>query len=283
MERLDVALVNRGLTSSREKAKALIKDGKVYINNIMQTKASTSVDEEAEIEIRGEVERYVSRGGYKLEKAVNEFDIDFTGKTCMDIGASTGGFTDCMLKNGAALVYAIDVGHDQLHESLRNDKRVISMEGVNFRYLEIEDIQEAASEVDITWNTSGSKMVDITPSIASCDVSFISLKLILPTAYKLLSENGELVCLIKPQFEAGKENLNKKGVVKDKKIHIKVIREILEFAEMVGFSAINLTYSPIKGPEGNTEYLLHLVKSNENIEKGIYVGVANTVNEAFNG
>lgn len=285
-DRLDIVLVNKGLASSREKAKALIKEGKVYINNIMQTKPALAVDEDIQIEIRGEVEKYVSRGGYKLEKAVNEFDFSLKGKVCMDIGASTGGFTDCMLKNGATKVYAIDVGHDQLHESLKNDNRVISMEGVNFRYLSRDDINNAAddSEVDIIPGvTADGNVVDIIPDVATCDVSFISLKLILPVAYDILRDDGEMICLIKPQFEAGKEYINKKGVVKDKKIHIKVLREILEFAENVGFTVVNLTYSPIKGPEGNIEYLMHIKKMSKDLEKGIYVGVANTVNEAFNG
>ena len=261
-DRLDIILVNKGLARSREKAKSLIKDGKVYINNIMQTKASQIIDEDVEIEIRGEQDRYVSRGGYKLEKAVNEFGLSLKDLVCMDIGASTGGFTDCMLQNGARLVYAIDVGHDQLHDSLRLDNRVVSMEGVNFRYLEEDELPDK-------------------PHFASCDVSFISLTHILPTAYKLLSDDGEMVCLIKPQFEAGKENINKKGVVKDKKIHIKVLREILQFAEDSGFFVRNLTYSPIKGPEGNIEYLMYITKNNKS--EGVFVNAANTVSEAFNG
>lgn len=261
-DRLDIVLVNKGLARSREKAKTLIKEGKVYINNIMQTKASSVVDDECDIEIRGEVDKYVSRGGYKLEKAVDEFALVLKDFVCMDIGASTGGFTDCMLRNGAKLVFAIDVGHDQLHESLRNDERVVSMEGVNFRYLEENDLPRK-------------------PDFASCDVSFISLIHILPVAYKLLSDNGSMVCLIKPQFEAGKENINKKGVVKDKKVHVKVLREVLQFTEDMGFFVRNLTYSPIKGPEGNIEYLMYITKD-KNAE-GVFVNAANTVSEAFNG
>lgn len=261
-ERLDIILVNKGLVKSREKAKALIGDGKVYINNIMQTKASRIVEDDCDIEIRGETDRYVSRGGYKLEKAVNEFALKLSDLVCMDIGASTGGFTDCMLQNGAKLVFAIDVGHDQLHESLRNDDRVVSMEGVNFRYLEDDTLS-------------------VKPEFASCDVSFISLTHILPVAYKLLSDEGSMVCLIKPQFEAGKEHINKKGVVKDKKIHVKVLREILQFTEDTGFFVRNLTYSPIKGPEGNIEYLMYVTKNRE--AEGVFVNAANTVSEAFNG
>jgi len=264
--RLDIVLVNQGLAKSREKAKALIKEEMVYINNQPQTKASQIVDESASIEIRGEVLRYVSRGGLKLEKAINEFNINLSDKVCLDIGASTGGFTDCMLKNGASFVYALDVGHDQLDESLRADDRVCSMEGENFRYIEKDAFEKV-------------------PDFASCDVSFISLHHILPKAYEVLSKNGEMVCLIKPQFEAGKEHINKKGVVKDKKIHVKVIREILQFAEDTGFIVINLTYSPIKGPEGNIEYLMHLIKNisaKKDDISAIHVNAANTVNEAFN-
>lgn len=259
-ERLDILLVSKGLAKSREKAKAVIKDGMVYINNTRQTKPSAMISEDSEIIIKGEVCKYVSRGGYKLEKAVTEFDIELTGLKCIDIGASTGGFTDCMLKNGADTVYALDVGHDQLDETLLNDKRVISMEGVNFRYVTVDDF-------------------DCRPDFAGCDVSFISLRHILPAAYNVLSDEGKMVCLIKPQFEAGREHLNKKGVVKDKKIHVKIIRELLEFADEIGFNVLNLTYSPIKGPEGNTEYLLYLTKNNT--VKGVFVNAANTVSEAF--
>ena len=258
-DRLDIVLVNRGFAKSREKAKALIKDSLVYINQVVQTKPAVIVDEDANIEIKGEVCKYVSRGGYKLEKAVNEFSLDLSGKTCIDIGASTGGFTDCMLQNGAKLVYAVDVGHDQLDECLRDDERVKSLEGANFRYMEPSDFND---DIDF----------------ASCDVSFISLKHILPAAFNILTDKAEMVCLIKPQFEAGKEHLNKKGVVKDKKIHIKVIREIIDFAGEVGFHVLNLTDSPIKGPEGNIEYLLYITKDAE--KKGVFVNAANTVNGA---
>ena len=259
-ERLDILLVNKGLAKSREKAKAVIKDGMVYINDIRQTKPSSIISEDSEIIIKGEVCKYVSRGGYKLEKALSEFGIDLTGLKCIDIGASTGGFTDCMLKNGADTVYAIDVGHDQLDETLLNDERVISMEGVNFRYVTADDFE---FKLDF----------------AGCDVSFISLRHILPAAFSILSDDGKMVCLIKPQFEAGREHLSKKGVVKDKKIHIKIIRELIDFAGEVGFNVLNLTYSPIKGPEGNTEYLLYLTK--DSTVKGVFVNAANTVSEAF--
>lgn len=258
-ERLDILLVNLGYAKSREKAKALIKEGKIYVDGIKQSKPSSITEDDANVEIRGEVCRYVSRGGYKLEKAIESFSVDTVDKICLDIGASTGGFTDCLLQHGAKLVYAVDVGHDQLDEGLLEDERVVSLEGVNFRYMDSEEIG----------------LVDF----ACCDVSFISLKHILPTAYNMLSDNGEMVSLIKPQFEAGREHLNKKGVVKDKKIHVKVIREIVEFAEETGFTVKNLTYSPIKGPEGNIEYLLYITKDKDN--KGIFVNAANTVNEAF--
>ena len=259
-DRLDIILVNRGFAKSREKAKSLIKEGKVYINNIMQTKPAAITEDDADIHIVGGPDKYVSRGGYKLEKAIEEFSLNLKGFTCMDIGASTGGFTDCMLKNGADYVYAIDVGHDQLHESLREDDRVKSMEGINFRYLKREDIERAVD-------------------FASVDVSFISLKLILPVAVNFLTDNGEMVCLVKPQFEAGREHVNKKGVVKDEKIHVKILREIIDMAEESGFSVKNLTYSPIRGPEGNIEYLMHISKVS--MERGISVNAANTVSEAF--
>lgn len=270
-DRLDIVLVNKGFAKSREKAKELIKNGSVYINNIMQTKPSVCVDEQSNIEIRGEIQKYVSRGGYKLEKALDVFKIDLNNLTCIDIGASTGGFTDCMLQNGASLVYAVDVGHDQLDETLLKDERVVSLEGINFRYLDKDEFYA---------NLKSVFSIDERACFASCDVSFISLKYIIPVAYDVLSDNGEMVCLIKPQFEAGKEYLNKKGVVKDKKIHVKVIREVLEFAENTGFFVKGLDFSPIKGPEGNIEYLMYLTK--EKLEHGILTNAANTVSEAFN-
>lgn len=271
-DRLDIILVEKGIAKSREKAKALIKDGKVYINNIMQTKASVLTDEDAEIEVRGEIQKYVSRGGYKLEKAISEFALDLSGKVCMDIGASTGGFTDCMLQNGADFVYALDVGHDQLDEALARDERVLSLEGVNFRYFAKDDFDKYTELAGIS--KSKKKVLFI-----GCDVSFISLKYILNNAYDILENNGQMVCLIKPQFEAGREHLNKKGVCKDQKIHVKVIREVIDYAEGIGFSINNLSYSPITGPEGNIEYLLHITK--ESGEKATRVNASNTVNDAF--
>ncbi len=242
-ERLDLILVNKGLASSREKAKAIIMSGIVYVNGQKEDKAGSTFDPEADmVEVRGNTLRYVSRGGLKLEKAIEVFKPILTGLTCMDIGASTGGFTDCMLQNGAAKVYSIDVGHGQLDWKLRNDERVICMEKTNFRYLTPEDI---ADEIDF----------------ASCDVSFISLTRILPPAHALLIDGGKMVCLIKPQFEAGREKVGKKGVVRDPKVHEEVVREICTFALDNGFDIIGLDFSPIKGPEGNIEYLLYLEKS----------------------
>ncbi len=243
--RLDVYLTEKGMTASRERAKALIMAGQVYIKNQKCDKAGTMVDEdEKEIEIRGEQLKYVSRGGLKLEKAMEEFPITLDGKTAMDIGASTGGFTDCMLQNGARKVFAVDVGYGQFAWKLRQDERVVNMERTNIRYVTPEDIGE---KIDF----------------ASIDVSFISLKLVLPAAYNLLSDNGEIVALIKPQFEAGKGQVGKKGVVRDKNIHFEVIRGVLDFATENGFKLLGLSYSPIKGPEGNIEYLAYIQKSND--------------------
>lgn len=243
--RLDVYLTEKGLTASRERAKALIMAGQVYIKNQKCDKAGTMLDEnEADVEIRGEQLKYVSRGGLKLEKAMEQFPIDLNNKVTMDIGASTGGFTDCMLQNGAKKVFAVDVGYGQFAWKLRQDPRVVNMERTNIRYVTPEDIGE---EIDF----------------ASIDVSFISLKLVLPTAYNLLSPDGEIVALIKPQFEAGRGQVGKKGVVRDKNIHFEVIRSVLNFATENGFSVLGLSYSPIKGPEGNIEYLAFIKKSDE--------------------
>ena len=239
-ERLDVILVNKNLAPSREKAKALIMAGLVYVNGQKEDKAGATFPvEDISIEVRGNAIPYVSRGGLKLERALKVFPIDLNDKTCVDIGASTGGFTDCMLQNGAKKVFAIDVGHGQLDWKLRNDDRVICMEKTNFRYVKPGDI---GCEIDF----------------ASCDVSFISLEKILPAAYDLLTDEGQMVCLIKPQFEAGRDEVGKKGVVKDKKIHIKVIDKVLGYALGSGFGILGLDHSPIKGPEGNIEYLLYL-------------------------
>lgn len=243
--RLDVYLTERGLTSSRERAKALIMAGQVYIKNQKCDKAGTMLDEnETEVEVRGEQLKYVSRGGLKLEKAMQEFPITLQDKVTMDIGASTGGFTDCMLQNGAKKVYAVDVGYGQFAWKLRSDERVVNMERTNIRYVTPDDIGEPID-------------------FASIDVSFISLKLVLPAAYNLLSPDGEIVALIKPQFEAGKGQVGKKGVVRDKNIHFEVIRSVLDFATENGFKLLGLSFSPIKGPEGNIEYLAYIKKSDE--------------------
>lgn len=242
-ERLDVLLVERGLVTSREKAKAVIMAGDVYVNGQKEDKAGSVFDpEKSNIEVRGEKLKYVSRGGLKLEKALASFPIDLKGATCMDIGASTGGFTDCMLQNGAVKVYSIDVGHGQLAWSLRNDERVVCMEKTNFRYVTPDDI-------------------GCEPDFASVDVSFISLTKILEPAINIIRNGAKMVCLIKPQFEAGREEVGKKGVVKDKKVHISVIEKVIEYAKSVGFTILGLDYSPIKGPEGNIEYLLFIEKS----------------------
>lgn len=242
-ERLDVLLVKQGLAESREKAKAVIMSGIVFVDGQREDKAGSTFEEEKiKIEVRGSTLKYVSRGGLKLEKAMVTFSLDLTDKICMDIGASTGGFTDCMLQNGAKKVYAVDVGHGQLAWKLRNDSRVVCMEKTNFRYMVREDIQD---ELDF----------------ASVDVSFISLSKILPPARLLLRDEGEMVCLIKPQFEAGREKVGKKGVVREPKVHLEVIENVLAFAKQVGFSIKQLTFSPVKGPEGNIEYLVHLKKT----------------------
>ena len=243
-ERLDVLLVNRGLAASREKAKAVIMAGIVYVDGQKEDKAGATFVDTVNIEVRGTTLKYVSRGGLKLEKAMSHFGLSLEGKVCMDVGASTGGFTDCMLQNGAVKVYSIDVGHGQLDWKLRNDPRVVCMERTNIRYVTPEDIGEPASFVSI-------------------DVSFISLTKVLTPVRELLAENGEIVCLIKPQFEAGREKVGKKGVVRDPKVHLEVIRAVMDFASSIGFEILHLEFSPIKGPEGNIEYLLHLKKQPE--------------------
>ena len=240
-ERLDVMLVKRGLAESREKAKAIIMSGIVYVDGQKEDKAGTTFSDDVKIEVRGKTLRYVSRGGLKLEKAMEQFGIELEGKVCMDCGASTGGFTDCMLQNGAIKVYSVDVGHGQLAWKLRNDDRVVCMEKTNMRYVTEEDIEELAQFVSI-------------------DVSFISLKKILPAVRRILTDDGEVVALIKPQFEVGRENVGKKGVVRDKKVHEEVITMITQFAVEHSFQLLHLDYSPIKGPEGNIEYLLHMRK-----------------------
>lgn len=243
-ERLDVLLVNRGLAPSREKAKAMIMEGNVFVDNQREDKAGSSFDVEASIEIKGNTLKYVSRGGLKLEKAMTHFGISLDGKICMDIGASTGGFTDCMLQNGAVKVYAVDVGYGQFAWKLRQDERVVCMEKTNIRYVTSEDI---ADRLDF----------------ASVDVSFISLTKVLGPARELLKDDGEMVCLIKPQFEAGREKVGKKGVVREKSVHEEVIEKVIDFAVECGFEIKNLEYSPIKGPEGNIEYLVYIRKTAE--------------------
>ena len=238
-ERLDVLLVKRGLAPSREKAKTMIMEGNVFVENQREDKAGATFDTEAEITVKGNTLKYVSRGGLKLEKAMTHFGITLEGKVCMDIGASTGGFTDCMLQNGAAKVYAVDVGYGQLAWALRNDPRVVCMERTNVRYLTKDDIPEPLD-------------------FGSVDVSFISLRLILPALRPLLKETGELVCLVKPQFEAGREKVGKKGVVRDKAVHREVLEQFLRHAAESQFFVKDLTFSPIRGPEGNIEYLGHL-------------------------
>lgn len=241
-ERLDVLLVKQGLAQSREKAKLVIMAGDVFVNGQREDKAGAMFDEEkSTITVRGAAIPYVGRGGLKLEKALSVFPIRLDGFICMDIGASTGGFTDCMLQNGAAKVYAVDVGHGQLAWKLRNDERVVCMEKTNFRYMVRDDIDDVLD-------------------FAACDVSFISLTKILEPAWQLLKPEAFMVCLIKPQFEAGREQVGKKGVVRDEAVHREVILRILSFAESVGFDVKGLDFSPIKGPEGNIEYLVFLQK-----------------------
>ncbi len=242
--RLDVAVFEQGYAPSREKAKAIIMAGIVYVNNQKVDKAGFELKEGDVLEVRGKTLQYVSRGGLKLEKAMQEFPITLEGKVCMDVGASTGGFTDCMLQNGAVKVYSVDVGYGQLAWKLRIDERVVNLERTNFRYATREQIPD---EVDF----------------ASVDVSFISLKHILPNLNTLLASDGQAVCLIKPQFEAGKEKVGKKGVVRDLNVHLEVVENVINLALENGFSVMRLQFSPIKGPEGNIEYLIYLNKSQE--------------------
>ncbi len=256
--RLDVELVNRGLVESREKGRALIMAGAVYIDGQKAFKAGDKVKEGMNIEVRSAGMPYVSRGGYKLEKSMKVFPIELKDKVCADIGASTGGFTDCMLQNGASMVYAIDVGYGQLAWKLRSDDRVVNMERTNIRYLDFNLIEHDVNFVSI-------------------DVSFISLKLVLPVAYELLCEGGELVALIKPQFEAGREEVGKKGVVRDPAVHRSVIENVSQFAHSIGFSLKGLDFSPIKGPEGNIEYLLYLSKDGKNTPFEEDISIENVV------
>jgi len=267
-ERLDVLLVKRNLAESREKAKAYIMAGNVFVDGVREDKAGSSFEETVQIEVKGLAMKYVSRGGFKLEKAVDQFGVNLEGKTCMDVGSSTGGFTDCMLQNGAVKVFAIDVGTNQLAWKLRTDERVVSMEKTNIRYVTPEDIGQLVEFVSI-------------------DVAFISLTKVLGPVYELMAENAEIVCLIKPQFEAGREKVGKKGVVRDKKVHEEVIMAVTSFAAATGFELLHLDYSPIKGPEGNIEYLLYARKNEREAEEvrnaslqAILAGVTEIVDEA---
>ena len=238
-ERLDVLLVKKNLAESREKAKAVIMSGIVYVDGQKEDKAGSMFEDTALVEVRGSTLKYVSRGGLKLEKAMEQFGVGLSGKVCMDVGASTGGFTDCMLQNGAKKVYSVDVGHGQLAWKLRNDERVVCMEKTNIRYVTPEEIPERIQFVSI-------------------DVSFISLTKVLGPVQALMEPEGDVVCLIKPEFEAGREKVGKKGVVRDPAVHLEVIQMVASFAGSIGFEALHLDFSPIKGPEGNIEYLLHL-------------------------
>ena len=262
-ERLDVLLVKRGLAVSREKAKAVIMAGNVYVDNQKEDKAGTMFQDTVKIEVRGNTLKYVSRGGLKLEKAMTHFGVTLKDKVCMDVGSSTGGFTDCMLQNGAVKVFAIDVGHGQLDWKLRNDERVVCMEKTNIRYVTPEDLGE---RIDFS----------------SIDVSFISLTKVLEPIRNYLQENGQIVALIKPQFEAGREKVGKKGVVREASTHEEVIEKVIDYAKSIGFNVLNLEFSPIKGPEGNIEYLVHLEKCPEGegkVAEGI--SIDQTVSEAF--
>ena len=241
-ERLDVLLVQLGLANSRELAKAYIMAGNVYVDGQKEDKAGTKVAVNADIEVKGSQMKYVSRGGYKLEKAINEFGVQLEGKICLDIGASTGGFTDCMLQNGASKVYAIDVGYGQFAWKLRQDERVVCLEKTNVRYVTHEQVPDEGD-------------------FASIDVSFISLTKVLPAVLGVLGPAGQLVCLIKPQFEAGREKVGKKGVVRDINVHREVIEMIVNYVRAQNLGILALDFSPIKGPEGNIEYLIYLDKS----------------------
>ena len=238
-KRLDILLVEKGLAPSREKAKAIIMSGIVYVDNVKEDKAGSSFEEDANIEVRGKTLKYVSRGGLKLEKAMEAFGVDVENKVCMDIGASTGGFTDCMLQNGAKKVYSVDVGRGQLAWKLVTDDRVVVMDKTNIRYITPEDVEDKIE-------------------FASADVSFISLTKILEPVKEILTDDAKMVCLIKPQFEAGREKVGKKGVVRDKSVHVEVIQMIVDYVRSIGFGIIGLDYSPVKGPEGNIEYLIYL-------------------------
>ena len=259
-ERLDLLLVKRNLAPSREKAKAIILSGSVFVQGKCESKAGSAFEEDVEIEIQGDVFPYVSRGGLKLEKAFRVFDLSVRDKICADVGASTGGFTDCMLQNGAGRVYAIDVGSGQLDERLLRDERVVCMEKTNIRYVTSADFSESIE-------------------FSTIDVSFISLIKVLSSIYDFLIQEGEVVALIKPQFEAGREKVGKRGVVREKSVHQEVIQGIISYASEIGFAVLGLDFSPIHGPEGNIEYLLHLQKGKQTAS--IMIDVENIVEEAF--
>ena len=261
-ERLDVLLVKRNLAESREKAKAIIMSGIVYVDGQKEDKAGTAFEDTVSIEVRGNTLKYVSRGGLKLEKAMTHFGLTLDGKICMDVGSSTGGFTDCMLQNGAVKVYAVDVGHGQLAWKLRNDERVVCMEKTNIRYVTPEDIGEPVD-------------------FSSIDVSFISLTKVLEPIRDYLTEDGEIVALIKPQFEAGREKVGKKGVVREKSTHHEVIEKVTSYAASIGFDILEIEFSPIKGPEGNIEYLVHLKKTQELPGKILAQNLETVVDSAF--
>lgn len=261
-ERLDVLLVKRNLAPSREKAKAVIMSGNVYVEGQKEDKPGTTFSEESRIEVRGHALPYVSRGGLKLEKALKNFNVSVEGRVCTDVGSSTGGFTDCMLQNGAKKVFAIDVGRGQLDWKLRQDGRVVCMEKTNIRYVRPEDIGEPVD-------------------FSSIDVSFISLTKVLVPIREYLTQDGEIVALIKPQFEAGREKVGKKGVVREKSTHLEVIRMVTEYAREQGFDVLELEFSPIRGPEGNIEYLVHLKKCGEEGTLCEGVKIEETVERAF--
>ena len=261
-ERLDVLLVKRNLAESREKAKAVIMAGNVFVDGQREDKAGTTFSPDVSIEVKGHALPYVSRGGLKLEKALAVFDVNVKDKVCTDVGSSTGGFTDCMLQNGARKVYAIDVGRGQLDWKLRQDSRVVCMEKTNIRYVTPEDIGEPVD-------------------FSSVDVSFISLTKVLEPIRNYLKEDGEIVALIKPQFEAGREKVGKKGVVRDKAVHREVIEKIADYARNIGFGVMELDYSPIRGPEENIEYLIRLKKGAESMGKDMEEAVASVTDKAF--
>ena len=260
-ERLDILLVKRNLAASREKAKAIIMSGSVFVDGQREDKAGATFPEKAAIEVRGHTLPYVSRGGLKLEKALRNFDVTVDGKVCTDVGSSTGGFTDCMLQNGARKVYAIDVGRGQLDWKLRQDERVVCMEKTNIRYVTPEDIGEPVD-------------------FSSIDVSFISLTKVLLPIHNYLKDKGQIVALIKPQFEAGREKVGKHGVVRDSAVHLEVIEKVIDFAISIGFEVLNLEFSPVKGPEGNIEYLLHLQKHTEGSYPDVPFEAAQVVEKA---